>query len=715
MRKFHYISQLEEKDCGIAALAMILKRHGSDVSLANIRERCQTSLSGTTALGLVKAAESFNMDVRPIQADLTLFNMKDLPLPFIAHVEKKGQYLHYYVVYGFTKNKVIIADPDPTVAKTAMTLQEFSKEWTGVALFMSPSPRYKPFKENKNSILSFLPIISRQKGLIANIVVASLLVTLISIAGSYYMQLVIDAYIPSAMSNTLTVVSLGLIATYVLQQLLSFARTYLLTIMGQRLSIEVIPSYIRHLFELPVNFFATRRTGEIVTRFNDANTIIDAMANTILSLFLDLGITIIVGSVLAIQNTKLFLLSLISFPIYFLIVYCFMKPFERLNQEQMASNATLSSSIIEDINGIETIKSLTSEKTSYQKIDREFVDYLKKSFAHQKSEAIQNSIKQATQLIINVLVLWLGAKLVISNQISVGQLVTYNALLGYFTEPFQNIINLQAKLQTATVANRRLNEVYLVKSEFKKSESQELHHNNPHNIIVDDVSYQYGYQKNILHHFSIKIPFGEKIALVGVSGSGKSTLAKLLVHFISPSAGNIFIGEQNIKHVQRQNLRQHILYLPQNPYIFTGSILDNLTLGARENTTQEDILHAVELADIKDDIENMPQSYQTEISEEGGMSGGQKQRIALARALLSNSQILILDESTSNLDVATEKKIIDNLLSLKNKTIIFIAHRLTIAEKVQRVILLEKGIISEDGSHAELIHKKSKYYHLVKH
>ncbi|WP_273705821.1 cysteine peptidase family C39 domain-containing protein [Leuconostoc mesenteroides] len=164
MRKFHYISQLEEKDCGVAALAMILKRHGSDVSLANIRERCQTSLSGATALGLVKAAESFNMDVRPIQADLTLFNMKDLPLPFIAHVEKKCQYLHYYVVYGFTKNKVIIADPDPTVAKTAMTLQEFSKEWTGVALFMSPSPRYKPFKENKNSILSFLPIISRQKG-----------------------------------------------------------------------------------------------------------------------------------------------------------------------------------------------------------------------------------------------------------------------------------------------------------------------------------------------------------------------------------------------------------------------------------------------------------------------------------------------------------------------------------------------------------------------
>lgn len=483
--------------------------------------------------------------------------------------------------------------------------------------------------------------------------------------------------------------------------------------MGQRLSIEVILSYIRHLFELPVNFFATRRTGEIVTRFNDANAIIDAMANTILSLFLDLGITIIVGSVLAVQNIQLFLLSLISFPVYFLIVYTFMKPFERLNQEQMASNATLSSSIIEDINGIETIKSLTSEKSSYQKIDREFVDYLKKSFAHQKSEAIQNSIKQATQLIINVLVLWFGAKLVISNQLSVGQLVTYNALLGYFTEPFQNIINLQTKIQTATVANRRLNEVYLVDSEFKANESQELQKNNSYDLTINKVSYQYGYQKPILNDFSLKIAFGEKIALVGVSGSGKSTLAKLLVNFMSPSSGSIQIGSQDITHVHRQNLRRHVTYLPQNPYIFTGSILDNLTLGAPDGTTQEDILNAVMLADIKNDIENMPQNYQTEISEDGGMSGGQKQRIALARALLSQSPILILDESTSNLDVLTEKKIIDNLLTIKNKTIIFIAHRLTIAEKAQRVILLESGAIAEDGTHNELLTNHAQYYHLV--
>lgn len=713
MKRFDYISQLEEKDCGVSALAMILKQYGSDVSLASIRERCQTSLTGTTALGLVKAAESFNMDVRPIKADLTLFDMKDLPLPFIAHVEKNGQYLHYYVVYHVTKNKIMIADPDPTVGKTTMTLQDFSNEWTGVALFMSPSPEYKPVKENKSSIQSFLPIIGRQKPLIVNIIAASLLITLISIAGSYYMQLVIDAYVPNGQANTLTIVSLGLIATYILQQVLGFTRTYLLTVMGQRLSIEVILSYIRHLFELPVNFFATRRTGEIVTRFNDANAIIDAMANTILSLFLDLGITIIVGSVLAVQNIQLFLLSLISFPVYFLIVYTFMKPFEHLNQEQMASNATLSSSIIEDINGIETIKSLTSEKSSYQKIDREFVDYLKKSFAHQKSEAIQNSIKQATQLIINVLVLWFGAKLVISNQLSVGQLVTYNALLGYFTEPFQNIINLQTKIQTATVANRRLNEVYLVDSEFKANESQELQKDNSYDLKIDKVSYQYGYQKPILIDFSLKIAFGEKIALVGVSGSGKSTLAKLLVNFMSPSSGNIQIGSQDITHVHRQNLRRHVTYLPQNPYIFTGSILDNLTLGAPDGTTQEDILNAVTLADIKNDIESMPQNYQTEISEDGGMSGGQKQRIALARALLSQSPILILDESTSNLDVLTEKKIINNLLTIKNKTIIFIAHRLTIAEKAQRVILLESGAIAEDGTHNELLTHHAQYYHLV--
>ncbi|HER4763799.1 TPA: hypothetical protein VKP07_001588 [Streptococcus pyogenes NGAS228] len=228
--------------------------------------------------------------------------------------------------------------------------------------------------------MSFLPLIFKQESLIFYIVLASLLVTLINIGGSYYLQGIWDEYIPNQMKPTLGIISIGLIVTYILQQMMSFSRDYLLTVLSQRLNIDVILSYIRHIFELPMSFFVTRRTGEIISRFTDANAIIDTLASTILSLFLDVSILSIVGGVLLVQNTNLFLLSLISIPIYIIIIFTFMKPFEKMNNNVMQSNSMASSAIIEDINGIETIKSLTSEEIRYQKIDSEFVDYLDKSF-----------------------------------------------------------------------------------------------------------------------------------------------------------------------------------------------------------------------------------------------------------------------------------------------------------------------------------------------
>ncbi|SUN72183.1 ABC transporter subunit, ATP-binding protein [Streptococcus massiliensis] len=234
------------------------------------------------------------------------------------------------------------------------------------------------------------------------------------------------------------------------------------------MTIDVILAYIRHIFSLPMSFFATRRTGEVISRFTDANSIIDALASTILSLFLDLTILVLVGGFLLLQNVNLFLLTLLSIPIYAIIIFAFMRSFERMNHNVMQANSMVSSSIIEDINGIETIKSLTSEETRYQKIDSDFVDYLDKSFQLNKSTTIQTALKQGAQLILNVLILWVGANLVMKNQISIGQLITYNTLLTYFTNPLENIINLQTKLQSAKVANNRLNEVYLVSSEFQE-------------------------------------------------------------------------------------------------------------------------------------------------------------------------------------------------------------------------------------------------------
>ena len=707
-----FVPQIDARDCGVAALASIAKFYGSDFSLAHLRELAKTNKEGTTALGIVKAADEMGFETRPVQADKTLFDMSDVPYPFIVHVNKEGKLQHYYVVYQTRKDYLVIGDPDPSVKITKMSKERFFSEWTGVAIFLAPKPSYQPHKDKKNGLLSFLPLIFKQKSLIAYIVLSSLLVTIINIGGSYYLQGILDEYIPNQMRSTLGIISVGLVITYILQQVMSFSRDYLLTVLSQRLSIDVILSYIRHIFELPMSFFATRRTGEIISRFTDANSIIDALASTILSLFLDVSILILVGGVLLAQNPSLFLLSLISIPIYMFIIFSFMKPFEKMNHDVMQSNSMVSSAIIEDINGIETIKSLTSEENRYQNIDSEFVDYLEKSFKLSKYSILQTSLKQGTKLVLNILILWFGAQLVMSSKISIGQLITFNTLLSYFTTPMENIINLQTKLQSAKVANNRLNEVYLVESEFQVQETPVHSHFLMGDIEFDDLSYKYGFGRDTLTDINLTIKQGDKVSLVGVSGSGKTTLAKMIVNFFDPYKGHISINHQDIKNIDKKVLRRHINYLPQQAYIFNGSILENLTLGGNNMISQEDILRACELAEIRQDIERMPMGYQTQLSDGAGLSGGQKQRIALARALLTKSPVLILDEATSGLDVLTEKKVIDNLMSLTDKTILFVAHRLSIAERTNSVIVLDQGKIIEVGSHQELMQAQGFYHHL---
>lgn len=712
-RKKHYRSQMDQKDCGVASLAMVFGYFGSYYSLAHLRELAKTTINGTTALGLVKAAETLGFEPQAIQADMTLFDSPNLIFPFVVHVLKDKELFHYYVVTGMDKQNIHIADPDPEVRLTKLSRERFEEEWTGTTIFVAPSPNYQPHKDKKQSLTSFLPILINQKGLITNIILATVLVTLINIVGSYYLQSIIDTYVPNQTSSTLSIISICLVIVYALQQILSFAQDYLLIVLGQRLSIDVILSYIKHIFNLPMSFFATRRTGEIVSRFTDANSIIDALASTTISIFLDISMMLIISIILFLQNSNLFFISLLGLPIYALIIIAFMKPFEKMNRDTMEANATLSSSVIEDINGIETIKSLASEKTRYQKLDREFVDYLKRSFTYSRAESQQKALKKLAQLSLNVCALWIGANFVMDGKMSLGQLITYNTLLYYFTNPLENIINLQSKLQTAQVANSRLNEVYLVKSEFEEQKMVEDLSMVQGDMTFKGIHYKYDYGQDILSDINLTIKQGSKIALVGISGSGKSTLAKMMVNFYNPNQGEIRLGDMNLNQIDKKSLRKHINYLPQQPYVFNGTILENLLLGAKEGTTQEDILRAVELAEIREDIERMPLNYQTELTSDGtGISGGQRQRIALARALLTDASILILDEATSSLDILTEKRIVDNLMNL-DKTLIFIAHRLTIAERVEKVIVLDRGKIVEEGNHADLLARNSFYTHLV--
>lgn len=647
---------------------------------------------------------------------MSLFAAEDLPYPFIAHVLKNGKFLHYYVVFKATKHYLLIGDPDPSVKVTKMSLERFEEEWSGVAIFLAPTPAYSPKKEDKGSLFAFVPILTKQKRLILNVILAALLITIISIAGSYFLQGIIDTYLPSAMSNTLSIVAIGLIIAYLFQAIFTYAQSFLMNVLGQRLMIDVTLGYIRHLFELPMSFFATRRVGEITSRFTDASKIIDALGSTILTMFLDVWIVIAVGIFLGIQNTTLFLISLISLPVYIAIVWAFKTPFDRMNQDAMESNAIVSSSIIESLNGIETIKAMTGEIASYEKVDHEFADLLKKTFSYQKTDALQQAIKLAVKLILNVLILWVGSLLVMENQMTLGQLLTYNALLTYFTNPLESIINLQPKLQMAKVANNRLNEVYLVDSEFAKTRPIQQVKSLQGSIQFDHINFKYGYGQNILNDISLTIPNKAKLTIVGMSGSGKTTLAKLLVGFfeVTSDQGKILMNQHNLAEVDRTTLRQFVNYVPQDPFIFSGTILDNLTLGSRPNLTQALIEEACAAAEINSDIEQMPQSYATELSESGAaLSGGQKQRLAIARALLSPAQVFVFDESTSNLDTITERKIVDHLLQMQDKTVIFIAHRLNIAERTDNIIVLDHGKLVEQGSHTKLLQKGGYYAKLV--
>ncbi len=711
----YYVRQLDETDCGAAVLAMILKYYHSDVAISKIRSVAQTDKNGTTALGLVTAAESFKLTTKAIKADLSLFDHpQDVPVPFVAHVNKNHGLLHYVVVLKIRKHDLIIADPDPTVKITKMTFAEFDKMWTGITIFMAPGPAYNEIKDNHDSLWHTAKLLLKQKGIILTVVLATFLSTAITIASAFFLQKIVDSFVVDGLTTTLTTAAIALLAAYIFHGAFTYIQGYLSTILGQRLSIDVLLSYIKHLFKLPVAFFETRKTGEITSRFADANNIISTLARTAISTLLSIGTIVVIGIVLMAISIKLFLLAMIAIPVYALIIGSFYKLFEKWNNERMEQNALLSSQMIEDLHGIESIKSLNIESKMYDAIDTRFVKTLKANYSYSLATVTQEALKDVAELTITLVVLYFGAVMAIKGQISVGQLVAFNALMGYFLGPVQAIINLQNDLQDATVANKRLNQVLLAPAEAKNQQTVPLRENDLANQIeFAHVSFEYKYGQPILQDINLKINRHESVAVVGFSGSGKTTLAKLLVNFYQPTTGKILINGQDISTLSQPDLRNYVTYLPQTPYIFSGSVIENIALGLRQTPDMATIIRAAKLAEIHDDIEKLPDGYLTNLSEDSGLSGGQMQRIAVARAIISDAPIMIFDESTSNLDLLTEKRILNNLMGLKDKTLIFIAHRLEVARKADRIIVMDKGQIIENGTHQELLKDHGDYYQLL--
>lgn len=722
--KYYCVKQHDITDCGAACLATIAKQNGYKIGITKIREVAGTDKQGTNALGVIKAANSLGFSAKGVKGNKEAF-FSEFPLPCIAHIIVDGRLLHYVVIHKITKKQVIIADPGVGIVK--LKPEEFFGEvhkegqppryqWTGVLILLAKNETFEKGDETKSLFNRFFHLLIPQKKLMLHIFVASLLYTIFGILGAFYFKELIDSVLPDGLQKTLMTLSVAVILLNGFKVLLSAFRSHLLLYLSQKLDIALLLGYYRHVIELPMNFFGTRQVGEIISRFNDAGKVRDAISGATLTVMIDTFMAVVGAIILYMQNALLFGIAVIMVVLYVMIVACFNKWYERLNRKQMENNAELTSYMVESLNGIQTVKVYNAEGKANQETETKFVKLLKSVFNLCWVSNLQTSIKVFIELIGGVIILWVGGVSVINGEMTIGSLITFNSLLVYFLDPVKNLINLQPQMQTAVVAAARLGEILDLEVEKTEREYRKLAPDSlAGDIEVKNLNFRYGTRKLVLEDINFNIKKGQKVAFVGESGSGKTTLSKLLLHLYSPKAGSIVINGNNIEDIQLERLRDKIAYIPQETFLFSGTIFDNLTLGM-DDVTIDDVIEASKLAQAHEFINELPLRYETRLEENGAnLSGGQRQRLAIARAMLKKPDILILDEATSNLDSITERALDRTIYKFsKDMTVIFIAHRLSTIKNCDMIYVMEKGRIIEQGNHKTLSELGGKYAELAR-
>lgn len=684
IKKYPFIKQDNIKDCGCACLGMIINFYGGNLPIDQIRDLTKTDKNGTTAFHIIEACKSIGFNAEGIKTSLEQLNKENLILPCIAHVVIDGKYKHFVVIYkiDFKNKKIIIADPSCSIKK--ITFSEFQKMWSGVLITLYPLKKL-PLTQNIPFIDFLLKIIKLHKAFIFNIIMLSIFITMFSVISSFYMKNILDAI----NYNNLTIIFIFFLFINIFKILSDFFRNKLLIYLNQKIDLLLTLDTYKKIISLPYNYYHTRTTGDIISRVNDLSIIRNMITKVSLSLFIDLPLALVTFIIFYIINTKLFFISLIIVFIYLLLmIFSKNRITNNINTIQVNKSETMSY-MIETINGFETVKSVGNEAQIIDKFEKKYVKFLKNIFKFDNYNNTISILKDLVNAIGYLTIIYVGAKMVILGNLTFGDLLVFVNLLNYFLEPIKNIIDLNSEIKEAKNSLRRILELF--KNENKKQTF--IDNVKVKEISFNNLSYSYDYKEKQLKKINLKLK-KQKILILGKSGSGKSTLFKLLMRYYEIPRNQITINGYDINDYKDDVIKHNFSYISQNEILYTDSIYNNLKID--KNITEEQIIEISKKCFIDEFLNDLGLNM---LIEENGynLSGGQRQRIILARTLLKNFEVLIIDEGLSQMDINLERKILKNLFKMyENKMIIVISHRLDNMDLYDRVIELKNGEIVKD-------------------
>ena len=563
----------------------------------------------------------------------------------------------------------------------------------------------------------FWPALQRYRGILTQVLIASFVVQLFSLANPLLIQVIIDKVINQRSLDTLQVLGFALVVVTLMEGLIGALRTFLFSETTNRIDLRLGAEVIDHLLRLPLNYFDRRPVGELGTRIAELEKIRNFLTGQALTTLLDTAFSVIYIAVMLIYSWLLTLIALCVLPIQIGLTVLGAPLFRRQYRDAAQENARTQSHLVEVLTGIQTVKAQNVEMISRWKWQDFYGKYISRTFEKTITGTALSETSQVLQKLSQLLVLWVGASLVLSGDMTLGQLIAFRIISGYVTQPLLRLSSIWQSIQELKVSFERLADVVDTPEESDEADKQKI----PlppiaGEVRFDDLCFSFtpgGIQ--VLRHIDFTIAAGTFVGVVGQSGSGKSTLTKMLARLYSPGSGRILIDNYDIDKVELYSLRRQIGIVPQEPLLFTGTVAENIAL-TDPDASSDAIVQAARLACAHDFIMELPAGYSSNVGERGaGLSGGQRQRLALARTLLSQPRLLVLDEATSALDYDTERRVCDNLLdNLKHCTVFFITHRLSTIRRAELIVMMHEGAIVETGTHDELMERRGRYYALYR-